>query len=41
MDNMNMDGCGLMCVAMWLGGILLIVGLVWLVIWLVRGTNRT
>ncbi len=40
MDNMNMDDCGLMCVGMWLGGILLIVVLVLLVVWLFKKIKK-
>ena len=34
MDNMN--GCELMCVGMWIGGILVLILLVLLVIWLIK-----
>jgi hypothetical protein len=40
MDNMSMDGFCWMCAAMWLGGILLLVGFIWLVIWLIKRTKN-
>jgi hypothetical protein len=40
MDNMGMDGCGIMCIGMWLGGILILVILVLLVVWLIKKIRK-
>jgi hypothetical protein len=40
MDDMDMEGCGIMCAGMWLAGILLLVLLVLLAIWLVKKIRK-
>lgn len=36
MEGMDMGGCGIMCIGMWLAGILILVILVLLIVWLAK-----
>lgn len=40
MDGMDMNGCGIMCAGMWLGGILFLMVLVLLIIWLIKKVRK-